>query len=255
MRTDVANATGDAALRRIGPPVGLLVAGAFEQRRQPALVVFDDHLADLAELAAGDHVPRLPHQRVAGVVVGDGEDDAGFLGRSEQVVRLLGGMYQRLVADDVDAGLGERLGHRVVHVVGRDDADEVDAFAGRAAQFVFEQRLPGRVVAVVGEAEFAPGGERLFGARRQRAGGELHLAVERHCPTMYAADEGALAAADHRIAQFVHTDSPSYFFSNAASKATPDGLKSTRRQKAALSVAPCTRSMRPSSHSTESGPR
>src|SRR6218665_3145400 len=41
---------------------------------------------------------------------------------------------------------------------------------------------------------------------------------------------------------------------NTASNAWVDGLKSSRLQKAALSVAPCTRSMRLSSHSTDSGP-
>src|SRR6202040_3298294 len=44
------------------------------------------------------------------------------------------------------------------------------------------------------------------------------------------------------------------FLSNAASKATLLGAKSTRRTKAAASAAPCSRSMPMSSHSTESGP-
>ena len=42
--------------------------------------------------------------------------------------------------------------------------------------------------------------------------------------------------------------------SKAASNATAAAGKSSRRQNAALSVAPCTRSMRLSSHSTLSGP-
>jgi|GEM_PF-4937796 len=48
---------------------------------------------------------------------------------------------------------------------------------------------------------------------------------------------------------------PSYFLrSNAASNARPLGLKSLCLTKAAASVAPCSRSMPLSSHSTESGP-
>lgn len=45
--------------------------------------------------------------------------------------------WQALLEDELRRPAGERLGHRVVHVVGRDDADEVDAFAGRAAQYYF----------------------------------------------------------------------------------------------------------------------
>ena len=45
-----------------------------------------------------------------------------------------------------------------------------------------------------------------------------------------------------------------YFLSNAASKACAEGLKSTLRTNSQASVAPCSRSIPPSSHSTESGP-
>src|SRR5689334_11763991 len=44
------------------------------------------------------------------------------------------------------------------------------------------------------------------------------------------------------------------YLSNCASKAMAEGLKSIFLTKAAASVAPCSRSMRLSSHSTDSGP-
>ncbi len=45
-----------------------------------------------------------------------------------------------------------------------------------------------------------------------------------------------------------------YRFSNAASKAVPEGAKSASFTNAQASRAPCSRSMPASSHSTESGP-
>ena len=259
MRTNVADAAGNAAPGRVGTPVGLFVAGTFEQRRQPTLVVLDDYFANFPELTVGDHVPCLTHQRVAGVIVGNGENDAGFFGNGNQILRLFRSVHQRLVADDIDASRGERFSHRIVQVIGGDDADEIDALARRATQFVFQQRLPGRVITVIGQPQLAPRSARLVRVRRKRTGDQLHLPVERHGLTMYATYESALAATDHRVTQLFHDLSPScaefaVYFSKAASKATPDGLKSSRRQNAALSVAPCTRSMRLSSHSTESGP-
>ena len=44
-------------------------------------------------------------------------------------------------------------------------------------------------------------------------------------------------------------------FPNAPSNAIADGVKSSLRTNASASFAPCRRSMRESSHSTESGPR
>src|ERR1700733_13471824 len=53
-----------------------------------------------------------------------------------------------------------------------------------------------------------------------------------------------------------HKLAETYFFlENAASKAAAFGVKSSLRTNMHDSVAPWTRSMRPSSHSTESGPR
>ncbi|MNT57929.1 hypothetical protein D3C72_1953370 [compost metagenome] len=101
----------------------------------------------------------------------------------------------------MEARLREGLRHRVVHMVGRDDRDEVDALIGRALQLVGQQRLPVAVVAVVGQAEVAARGARLVWARRQRAGDQRDLAVERHGLAVHGADEGVATAADHGAAQ------------------------------------------------------
>ena len=92
---------------------------------------------------ARDHFARLAHHRVAGVVQGHGEDE---LLRPRQGDELLGFRHrhrQGLVANDVDPGLEEGLGDRVVEVVRRDDDDGFDA--------VRPCRLASRHLAIIGE--------------------------------------------------------------------------------------------------------
>ena len=82
----------------------------------------DHDLAQLAELAARDHVARVADERVARVVVGDAEDAARALRRGRRArCACSRRVHERLVADDVEAGLDERLRDREVHVVGRHD--------------------------------------------------------------------------------------------------------------------------------------
>jgi hypothetical protein len=45
-------------------------------------------------------------------------------------------MHQRLVAHHMKARFDKRSRHRVMHMVGGDDAHEVDALTGRPAQFI-----------------------------------------------------------------------------------------------------------------------
>ena len=70
--------------------------------------IFHLHDADRAELAGRHHLARLPHHRVAGVVVRQDEHAVRSPPRPRQVERVLERRGQRLVADHVDAGLQER---------------------------------------------------------------------------------------------------------------------------------------------------
>ena len=105
MRADVADAAGGATLRGVGAPRRLLLAAVLKLRRQPVLRILHLHHAQRAELAGRDHLARLPHQRMAGVVVREAEDEparAHHLLQRQRVVERAG---QRLVADHVDARL------------------------------------------------------------------------------------------------------------------------------------------------------
>src|SRR5262249_55214587 len=109
MRADVAEAARGAGTLRIGAPVRLFLAagvrwGGLQARAQPALQVRSTDGVDLAQLARQDHVARLAYERIAGVVVRDGEDDAGLLDDPGQFLSLGEVKGHRLVADDVEAG-------------------------------------------------------------------------------------------------------------------------------------------------------
>src|SRR5664280_3379967 len=138
-------------------------------------------------------------------------------------------------------------------VVGRDDDDEIETRVRRHPGFGPDHLGVTSVDPRGIEQEIGAGrpGARRIG--RERAGHQLGLAVHDGGEAMHGADQGATAAANHAKTQLpVHADP---FFSNAASNARALAVKSSRRTKAAASVAPWIRSMRLSSHSTESGPR
>src|SRR5262245_21173711 len=101
MRGDVAKAASCAALSWVGPPRGLLLIRKLQSRPQPALNVEGADGIDFPQLSAGDHLPRLPDQRVAGVVVRDREHDAGLINDCRQFLGLLQIEREWLIADDV----------------------------------------------------------------------------------------------------------------------------------------------------------
>ena len=61
-------------LRRIDAPGGLLLAELLVRDHQEVLQVLDDDLADLPHLAGAEQLAGVADQRVAGVVVREGED-------------------------------------------------------------------------------------------------------------------------------------------------------------------------------------
>src|SRR5690606_18271367 len=140
-----------------------------------------------------------------------------------------------------------------VDVVGRDDDDQVYALALGPGELAIQHRLPGRVVAVGRQPQRLAGASGLLGRRGERACCELVAVIERHGVTVHATDERAFPAAHHAVAQ-APCHEPALSSPNAASNAVADGAKSMVLQNAADSVAPWTRSMRASSHSTDSGP-
>ena len=94
----------------IDAPFGLFVAGGLGRLRQPVLGIFDLDQPDFAEIARLDHFARAPHQGIAGVIMRDRENQAGLVGGRLEFLRLGERSRQRLVADDVNAGLQKGVG-------------------------------------------------------------------------------------------------------------------------------------------------
>ena len=168
-------------------------------RGQPVLRVLRLDHADRAELARADPLARLAHQRVAGVVVGQAEHEAGAPHRPHQVERVVDRGRHRLVADHVDAGLEERLGGGMVDVVRGDDRDRVDAVVAR--RLLLRHLLEAGIGALGRDPQLRgrrPGPCRI-GAERARD--QLVAVVQTRGDAVHGADERALAAADHAQAQ------------------------------------------------------
>ena len=230
--------------------------GFLQARGQPPLRVFDDHLADLAQPAGTDNLTRLFDQRIPRVIVRQAVEQSGAFKQRTQFRRLGKIEGRGLVRDDVEAMFQRRLGRGEVQMVRGDDGDEVHAPVGRQRGFSGHHFLE-RAVATFRRKEQV--GTRILRPLRvaaERAADQFDLAVEGGRHAMHGPDEGAASSADHAHADFTVRRTHFFFFlAKAASKATALGSKSSARTKPAASVAPWMRSMRMSSHSTESGPR
>jgi len=69
VRPDIADASTCPRLRRIGPPLGLLLSGRFDRLGKPILRVLDLYDPDVAEFTGLHHLSGLTHHRIAGVIV------------------------------------------------------------------------------------------------------------------------------------------------------------------------------------------
>ena len=176
VRGDVAGAAGRAGASGVGAPARLLLAGILELGGQPVLGVLGLHDPHRAELPVGHHLPGLPDHRVAGVIVGQREDAARLVHQLGELARVLERRGHRLVADDVDAAIEERLGGREVDVVGRDDRHHVDPVL--AARLALGHL--GKVAVAAGrvDAELLARGLRLLRRRGECAGHQLVAPVQ-----------------------------------------------------------------------------
>ncbi len=195
MGADVAGRPARTRLLGIGAPHRLLGTRRLDALGQPVLRIFGLHHADIAERTRLHHLPGVPHHRIAGVVVGEDEQLARRLHRRGERLRVAEVRRQRLVADDVDAGVQKGLGGGKVHVVGGDDRHRLDAVRPLR---LGRRHLGKRTVAAVGiEPQFGSRGLRAVRIRRQRPGHQPELAIEPCRDAVHGADERPLSAAHH----------------------------------------------------------
>jgi len=107
-------------------------------------------------------------------------DDEDFPGPGDdilEVLRFLQSQGDGLIAHDVEARLEEALRRTVVHMVRRDEGDEVEALYERELGFGRGHVLVAAVETFPGEEEIGSGLVRTLGVRGEGAGDELSLAI------------------------------------------------------------------------------
>ena len=123
---NVAAAIGNTRALGIGAPRRLLLAGLFEGRGQPALMIPRIHLADLADFAALDHFFGQHHHGMARIGMGQHKGDRLALDDARQVLGFGDRQGHWLFAEHWDAGLQKGFGRLVVGEVGGDDGDVIE---------------------------------------------------------------------------------------------------------------------------------
>src|SRR6266446_3247869 len=142
-------------------------------------------------------------------------------------------------------------------VVRRDNGDKVDALVFGQTRLGFCHRFVIWIDPFWIESEIFAGKPRLFSIGRKSSGYQINLTIEPGCHPMNCADKCVSSASDHSHSYFTcHSGFPGSYFSRskAASKACRLGVKSYDFTFRHDSEPPCTRSIRMSSHSIESGP-
>ncbi len=108
VRADIAHGADAARTGGVGAPGGLFLALALEESRKPALGVFDVDFSDRSKLTGSHASARLLDHGVARIGMGQAEMDSlmsSALNGVFQRIGLLQGYAQRLVEDDVKAGI------------------------------------------------------------------------------------------------------------------------------------------------------
>ncbi len=195
VRPNISQRARRTALRRIRAPYSLLLAGGFKRRAQPVLRVLDLDHSNGSELALCDHLPRLPHHRISGVIVGEPKYPSGAPHCLRQLLRLFESGGERFVADYMDSGFKEGFGDLVMRIVGSNDRHRID--------FVFARRLCAghfRITAVgaIGrEMKLQPGLAAALRIGGERPSHQLEMIVEPGGNAMHSADKCARPAAHH----------------------------------------------------------
>ena len=197
VRSDIAQASARTAPFRIGSPIRLLLPGPFQRGRQPVLRVLYLNNAKRPEFARLHHLARLPHHRVAGVIVRQTKDQAGSLYRLLQVQSILECRRHRLVANHVDFGIQKLFRIGVVQMIRRDNGHHFNSV--RAARFRRSHFLESSVRAR--NKKLLRGNHTFPRIRTQRRGNQFVAVIHARGNPVHGANKRARPASYHAQAQ------------------------------------------------------
>ena len=89
-----------------------------------------------------------------------------------------------------------------MHVVRRDDGDEIHALVCGQFRFGFDHLLKRAVATIRWKKEIRAAGFAAFRIGGKRAANEFNLLIHRRCNAMHRADESSASAADHAVTNF-----------------------------------------------------
>ena len=130
---------------------------------------------------------------MTGVAVGHADNAVFLLGQLDQLVRLLGGEAQRLLADNVQTGFESSLADLVVHTVRRCDGNGL--YTVRALGLLSEHGLVVRIAAVRVNMQLLAEVLAALGIDVERTGNQFKVEVAQCRRAMDVANLAAAAAA------------------------------------------------------------
>ena len=202
MRPDVTHAATSTALRWIRPPTRLLLPARLKPRRQPSLRILHHHFPDLPELPGLNHVPRLLHQRIPGVVMRQSIQPPARLHHFPKCLRLRQIKTRRLVAQHVKPILQRQLRRRKMHVIRRHNRHKIHPLTRRQRLLLLNHLLKRPVTALSRQEKIRTGCLRSLGVRRKRTADEFNLLINCGRNAVHSANKCATPAADHAHPDF-----------------------------------------------------
>ena len=194
MRADITECEGRACLGRVKAPLcGRNLVLDLEVVAAERETHVDN--ADLTEIAVFDHLARLLNELMTGVAVGHADNAVLVFCQLYQLVRLLGGEAQRLLADNMQTSFESSLADLVVHTVRRCDGNRLHAV--RALGLLCEHGLVIWIAAVRVNVQLLAEVLAALGIDVERTGNQFEVEVAQCSRAMDVADLAAAAAADH----------------------------------------------------------
>jgi len=127
MRCDIPKGACCTWLRRVGAPCGLFLIFLFQSGTQPALNVIGTDCLDFAEVPIQNHFPRHANERIPGIVMTDGKDNAWFFHEWLQLFSLCQIKGHWLITDDIEPGFDGRFRDWEMSKIRSRYTDEIDS--------------------------------------------------------------------------------------------------------------------------------